>query len=732
MASNSANISRQIEFARENDSQSILDTSLHPSPDPAGNNISIGTTNPDVLTSSPTARSSTPLSLIPQTDSSNINTSDTQSTSIELENLTTALTGQSANIAVSLQDPILTSANDLGPSALLVQDNVTDQTVPLSLPAPSPTAGRRLITEWKGWKSWKTKPPWLIFLLLITLSFISIIVTLDVISRKNSGFVRLSNPPSIFTRDPELERAIWSQGVLYTAVPAFIMTIYRTMWEAAVTSFADQQPYIELKKSGGGPAQTTILLDYRSQPYFMSCILAVRNKHFLLAACMFSSVVLALLVVPLASFLFTTAPFSSNATFPLLFQTELSMDGIIGNYPNYPDLRLSLDSAAAMHIQDARRPPWTDGEYAFTEFVPLTDVGTGNVTVDTTAYSIQSNCVHFSQSQYEMTSLTPDQTAIPALTLSITAIDRGCMISNDINIAFDNGPPGDIIRVWGTSSCGANAGWSRFSVLTASYKNESLGITDLNLMSCAPTYQLTIGALNATTDSTSTSPPILRSFVPINSSIIRLPDPVWEFFENGIHDPGCYDPQSNVVSNSEFARYVYLISTLISSSPTNATENSTSSPLLPANIMAAAGALFSTTFAVFASTTLFQPTENPLNGNGIYQMSETRMIVVTPMAYVIVSILSVIAILNALLFLHVRQESILCEEPVGLLSVAALLHGSDVSKLAGEIVERDGYSGKILETIKGDGGLGMEKWFWDVETRRILGDGGGGHRPNDP
>jgi Protein of unknown function (DUF3433) len=98
------------------------------------------------------------------------------------------------------------------------------------------------------------------------------------------------------------------------------------------------------------------MLDYKAEPFIYSWLLAFRNKHLLLAGCMFISVVLALLIVPLTSFLFTTASFASNTTFPLLFETSFNSD-ILGEYPNYPDLRLPLDTAASMRIQDASRPP---------------------------------------------------------------------------------------------------------------------------------------------------------------------------------------------------------------------------------------------------------------------------------------------------------------------------------------------------------------------------------------
>lgn len=85
-----------------------------------------------------------------------------------------------------------------------------------------PNAG----TTSREWKSWKIKYLWLSFLLMITISLIGTIITLNLISKKNGGFAPLTSSPGFLARDPEIERAIWAQGILYTSFPALIMTLY--------------------------------------------------------------------------------------------------------------------------------------------------------------------------------------------------------------------------------------------------------------------------------------------------------------------------------------------------------------------------------------------------------------------------------------------------------------------------------------------------------------------------
>jgi hypothetical protein len=488
------------------------------------------------------------------------------------------------------------------------------------------------------------------------------------------------------------------------------MTVYRSMWESAVTAFADRQPYVDLKKSGGRSARTTIMLDYNAEPFIYGWLIAVQNKHFLLAACKLSSVVLALLVVPLTSFLFTAVSFASNTTFPLSFETFPS--NILGKFPSYPDLRLPLDSAAAMHIQNATRPPWTDGEYAFAKFVPPVDVGTANVTLETTAYSAQSDCIYIPEPQYRKTILTPGDTGIPALSININADDRGCQISSFINFRLTPEHPDTIVRIWTTTSCAADAGWSRFSILTARYTDASTSVTNFSLISCVPSYWITSGTLVATTDPTSVLS--LRNFAPNPSNTSQFrPDAIWRFFETGIQTPDCYDTFSDVDGN-EFARYVYRI----------ASKNNPASPLLPGAIIDAAQTLFATTFAVFASTASFEPTSSIANGTGVRSVQETRLIVVSPIAYIVLGVLIIVAILNMSLFFYARQESMLYEEPVGLLGMSGILHKSDVNELIARLAEKPDFKGKTTEAAMKEDQLHQRRYRFDEKKKRIVELGG--------
>lgn len=128
--------------------------------------------------------------------------------------------------------------------------------------------------SWKEWHPGGLRPGWLVFQLLLAIGGGATVAGLAGYSRDHSGFVRLGPPPSILMGSDDLMDAIWWQGWLYTAIPVSLMTLYRTMWGGIATSLASRQPYVELRKPGGGPPEKTVLLDYRAQwqPSPRSCL----------------------------------------------------------------------------------------------------------------------------------------------------------------------------------------------------------------------------------------------------------------------------------------------------------------------------------------------------------------------------------------------------------------------------------------------------------------------------
>ncbi|OAP56086.1 hypothetical protein AYL99_09265 [Fonsecaea erecta] len=594
-------------------------------------------------------------------------------------------------------------------------DNVPDGTATSTQPSSPPTAGLQSINvTTAAWKSWKIRPPWLTLLFTLNIAFVTTILTLDSFSKRNHGFVGLGDAPGFLARDPSLEQAIWTQGIFYTALPAFIMTLFQTAWHAAVAAFAERQPYVELKT--GGPARTTILLEY-TEPFALSWYTAFKNEHYLLAACMFSSATLVFLVVPLTSFLFTTAqPKSSH---PLRLSAETAFNtSILGQYPSYPNLRF-MDTAAAIHIQGASPPPWTDGLHAFPSMAPLNPFGGGNVTFDSVAYSAHADCVHLEEKSYRRLIQRPEDTGLPAITITVFANDRGCQISTSSNFRLSPEAPKISINSWTTTTCPPHAGWSRFSFLVARI-TESHEIVNLSFVSCAPSYRTSKGNVTATWAVGSTSPAI-ASFQVTNVSESRSAA-VWRFFEMGFQAVGCYDPSADIDTN-EFGRQVYRL----------ASHKSSASALLPQTIIESAQTMFTTMYAIFANLYLLQKTDAPTITVGTTFVQSTRLTVVSPIAYIIVGILLFIEGFNVALFRLGTQESILDEEPIGILGAASILHGSeDIEVAIREAKLASKYKNRVVLTPSDDSSKLFEGYIWRYKQGKLGRDLVPGSRNQNP
>jgi hypothetical protein len=588
-------------------------------------------------------------------------------------------------------------------------------------PASADNAGSnpsRLATQkpiFKEWRSWKIQIPWLSFILFVVAALIVTIGTLDYSSRRNSGFVRLGDAPSFITHIPGLGNLIWTQGVLYTAFPAFLMTVYRTMWEATIMAFAERQPYVELKRRGGGPPSCTIDLDYRSTPPFLGWFRAFRNRHLLLAVCMFCSALLALFVVPLTSFIFTPITFTLNGTTPLSTVTAFSNDiwqnlTRAGPLGPLPDVQLSMSAAGAVHLQDGRQPRWTVGQYAFGQFASLRPITEGTVVVETSAYSVSGNCEQIPDSDIQKQILTPGDTGLPASSITISAQDRGCKIMNAINFVLseDTKFVQPYIRHWSTLNCPGPTDPTRFSILSAVYDRTSGAVTNFSLLSCAPSYRKTPGSLYA--DISGDTSLLPKAFVPSARNSSDFPTGGGRgYFEGALTDTGCFDKPAAVSSNSEFGQMIYQI----------ASKKSAASPLAPNIMVDAAEDLFSTSFSIFASSILFPQAKSQESVSSLYSRRETRLIVVSTIAYIIIGILVVLAILTILLFVSRLQESMLVEEPAGLLGVAGLLFESSLLDLVEEINANPAFDGRTRKAAEALGRLAKTERYRAGEGNKI-------------
>jgi hypothetical protein len=577
--------------------------------------------------------------------------------------------------------------------------------------------------QWKEWVDWKLKAPFLVFQLCLTIGLFVSIVTLLKVSQSNSGFARLGGPPGIFSDHPNLEQAIWAQGLQYTSLPTFIMTLYRTIWEGIVAALAKRQPFVELRKEPwGGPSSKTVLLDYEAEPVWKAPYIALKNRHYFIAACMVSSLVMTLAAVPLTAFLFTPAPSAIDYPITVAFTSKFNQTALLEPFPDGPDILAALDSAAATLLLSAPAMHWTNGTNAYTPFVfPGLNANATNyaalaISANTTAYLSSANCrVLHEGDDFEYFVVQP-LPGYPIINAMIAGTDRGCDFNTALVFDID---PNEItmrplsIRSLGTLMCGASYGWTRFNLAAGKYSGDSKdnhSISNITVISCEPSYWAVPGLLNATLASSSV-PSQLGSFLPNWPAAQEFSglDP-HILFEIPILEPGCTARFVLIQETSEFSRHVFNL----------AYQRSPNEPLRPDALLSALTDLFETTYAVLAASAMFEPLPEPRNATATAQSMETRLIVVPPVAYMIVMPLLAIAGLSIGAMFSARQKSALFEKPVGLLCIAGIGQRSqdlkdEVTLLLGERK----FAGNFRETAMESPRFKSRWWYYDKVEQTI-------------
>jgi hypothetical protein len=254
------------------------------------------------------------------------------------------------------------------------------------------------------------------------------------------------------------------------------MGLYRISWAAVVNAAADRQPFVEIArpKEHAATAERTIMLDYRSYPFFYSWAIAFHHSHYMIGFCMILNFLLSVLVVPLTSHLFVAnSAFLSTgvgARFPTVFD---DMTITVGE----TDLQPALSTAAAVSVFGAT-PPWSTAENAFRPFKLDSDLS-GNVSALVTAYTAYLDCQVKSPSEYSA--------KYSGESVTIDGNDRCCKIASQTLYMSTNATP--CVTTWSTTQCSAVTHYSRIGIITASLSSSAPNKFDtMTVLSCIPSY----------------------------------------------------------------------------------------------------------------------------------------------------------------------------------------------------------------------------------------------------
>lgn len=115
--------------------------------------------------------------------------------------------------------------------------------------------GKSYRCQHDGWKPWTLKTPALLFLLIITLLLAAVVEFLVQKSQKQGGGLALSVSPG------DLPPLV---NLAYLYLPTIIAVLYSLAWSWVASDTKRLQPWLEMSKPGGAPAEDSLLLDYPS------------------------------------------------------------------------------------------------------------------------------------------------------------------------------------------------------------------------------------------------------------------------------------------------------------------------------------------------------------------------------------------------------------------------------------------------------------------------------------
>lgn len=500
---------------------------------------------------------------------------------------------------------------------------------------------------------------------LFDIAVIVSLITLAAITASNDGFVTIGSQSILYWRIK------WNLEVLWTSLPVLVFRLLAIYQDWITTSIAQRQPYVDLRKDGGAPARTTILLDYLAVPMLWRWWKAFANKHAVVGSCSLLTLIMSIVISALAANLFVvkTVPITTNGN--LLVTTgfnDSSMNLTVNWVPVF-------DTVSATVIHNGSPIAWTDENYAFQPY-ELQDKGqsSAEVTAKLDAYSAELSCRVLADFQLDVRD--PN--------LVVEADDRGCTISHQFEVSERQEVYLGMLSV---NDCSAN--FSRLVAVAAMYSSASSTlVSNLTVMSCIPSYIITSGSL--LTDAREGSV-VVRQFVPESTRNTR---PIyWRTFEQDILASETYNYKT-VWSTSAFGNLVLY----------NAQAQDFLSYLAPEILQNAMERTFTSVYLTAAAKHAFVPIDVPTLIPGTFVAFAQRLHSVNWTTYLVLGILVIdlVVILIAAFYVY-SHGSILTDEPAGLLAYATILEESTLLQDMRSTQPRQGQ-----QSISNAGGLYMQ------------------------
>lgn len=494
------------------------------------------------------------------------------------------------------------------------------------------------------------KPPfnldfWGLLLLLIFEVLILITITvLWILTMKRNGFVDVPDTPSSLIGNKTFhERILWAMSLLWTFIPAFVVSMCGKLFGETLTSLEECQPTIELRQQGNSTAKHSILLDYGSYKWpFVDSYHALRNKHFLICICTVVKWFFAF-VGPLASAII------SIASVPATKSVQVTTNTFFDDWKDQSSTRPALEIASAVLLNSGSPYAWSTKMYSVVPFVTNTETA-GNLTAKTGTYSATLDCVPIDVDSL----LSAGNITLGSYnSTDFNFVDRGCAVSPWINITPD--PP--LYSETFYENCPYAAGQVRLVLMTGKYDDSSpFQLGNFSLISCIPQFW----------NSTSKVTVLSGSNGQILDVVPDTPAQSWwpEFATSWLWNIPSYRIQ-DAKQTLDADNFGYIAYNLAKSS--NGTND----------FVQAMNATFSAVFAIFATLSTYSESTTSQTLPATLSQPGNRLFVVSLQATIvtIVMALSLVVTLWVVIFAH-QHKNILKEHSDLILGHAILLEGN--------------------------------------------------------
>ncbi|KAE9379450.1 hypothetical protein N431DRAFT_500028 [Stipitochalara longipes BDJ] len=519
-------------------------------------------------------------------------------------------------------------------------------------------------------------------LLLLAVEFLILIVitALWILTTRHNGFADVPDTPaSIIVGSTDFhERLLWIYSLLWTFLPAFIITICKALFAAALQALEHTQSMIELRKqtsaSGRDPssergiagcflpfwsrnttrrtkgkaeAKHTILLDYGREWFpFIDSYHAFKNQHFLISVCTVVRWFLAA-IGPLAAAIISVGNVSSFK--PIEVTTSTFFD----EYKNESSSRLAFDSVSAILLNSASPLPWSTEMYSVVPFSAQSDIP-GNLSSDTGTYSGTLDCVSI---DVDTLKSAGNVTLDYQNTTTFNFVDRGC----SANILIDASPNPSLILYAQTNyqECSYDARVMRLVLTIGSYDPPSTDLpTNISLISCIPYFWKSTSHVSVRTGANN-----LRNFgqildiVPDTASVKSWLPSFWNKWMFDLPNYRVEDPEFVFeADNFAFITYHYAMN-----------SNGT------INFAQAMNATFGVFFATFATLSTYSVLPENITSTGMLSRPGNRLFVVFLPAIIVTFVMALSFIVTIWIALYAYQHREILKEHMDLVLGHAIL-----------------------------------------------------------